>query len=736
MQAPPLDLAAVYADSSPSNPVLFVLSPGADPMPYLLKLAKDVGIDDDQFHHISLGQGQGPVAARLIEQARIDGEWVCLQNCHLAVSWLPELERILDQTQSTTAAVQSGKPSGTKTAAPIGDVHPNFRLWLTSMPTSAFPVSILQNSIKVTNEPPKGVRANMLRTLADMDAVEYDTTGNELCVQEISTPAMPSKPLMTRRPSLRTAAGAAGSSTLEAGADATRPAGKTVQVYRKLLLGLSYFHALLQERRKFGSMGWNIPYAWMQSDLDVSKAQLKMYLQEALKGSLHTASAVPWDTLREMIGEVNYGGRVTDERDQRCVRAMLHAIFSPDILQDSYKLCGTAPGYGALPDGTLDQVKSFVNNLPLDEPPALFGLHANADVTLQLRESSSFIEAVIALQPHGHADSQGASSNSTSSLLETATAILAQLPTSVPVPVPAAAGPADAMVVDAMTVFLHQELERYSTLLQVVRSSLVELQKALKGQVVMSAALERLCASLLFNAVPALWHQAAYPSLKPLQSWVDDLAERIQCLVQWLQSGAPPCYWLPGFFFPQGFVTAVLQTHARNTRTPIDTLRISTHVLTLSRDQVVTPPATGAYIHGLQLHGAGWDVERGKLRESTPGQLTVELPVIWLEPVPISSNSGSRAGAGIFDCPVYKTSSRAGELSTTGHSTNFIMYLGAFLPNCVFSCSICYESQTHTVTCVMCHRVANQQSMRSLDPTWHSIDRATRCIKTIFWTPR
>ena len=63
----------------------------------LLTFAASKGFDGEKFNAISLGQGQGPIAMKMIEAAMQDGSWVALQNCHLAVSWLSELRRICEE---------------------------------------------------------------------------------------------------------------------------------------------------------------------------------------------------------------------------------------------------------------------------------------------------------------------------------------------------------------------------------------------------------------------------------------------------------------------------------------------------------------------------------------------------------------------------------------------------------------------------------------------------------------
>jgi dynein heavy chain len=94
IESPPYDLIGAYEDSNCTTPIIFVLSPGADPIADLINLAKEMDMDGPRFKQLSLGRGQGKIAEKLIENGRRNGEWICLQNCHLAVSWMPELERI------------------------------------------------------------------------------------------------------------------------------------------------------------------------------------------------------------------------------------------------------------------------------------------------------------------------------------------------------------------------------------------------------------------------------------------------------------------------------------------------------------------------------------------------------------------------------------------------------------------------------------------------------------------
>jgi dynein heavy chain len=111
---------------------------------------------------------------------------------------------------------------------------------------------------------------------------------------------------------------------------------------------------------------------------------------------------------------------------------------------------------------------------------------------------------------------------------------------------------------ESMNTVLVQELIRYNRLIAVIRVTLVNVKKALKGLIVMSEELEKVSNSLYANQVPAMWADKGFLSLKPLGSWTQDLLARINFLTLWIDNGTPKAFWISGFFFPQAFVTGTL----------------------------------------------------------------------------------------------------------------------------------------------------------------------------------
>merc|ERR1719281_966002 len=256
VEPPVFNIAVSYEDSTKISPLIFVLSSGSDPVADMLAFAEDMGMTK-KLESISLGQGQGPKASRMIDSARANGGWVLLCNCHLSISWLPELERICEQINPE-------------------ETHNDYRLWLTSMPTKQFPALLLQNGVKMTNEPPKGLRANVLGSLSKVD----DRLLNDC---------------------------------------------ENVVGFQRLFFAFCFFHAVCQDRRKFGPIGWNVPYNFTMEDLVTNRRQLKFFLDNY--------KDIPYKVLAFLGSKINYGGRVTDKMDKRLIDSIIKVFICPGVVE-------------------------------------------------------------------------------------------------------------------------------------------------------------------------------------------------------------------------------------------------------------------------------------------------------------------------------------------------------------------------------------------------------------------
>ena len=222
---------------------------------------------------------------------------------------------------------------------------------------------------------------------------------------------------------------------------------------------------------------------------------------------------------------------------------------------------------------------------------------------------------------------------------------------------------------ESMNTVLCQELIRFNKLSSVIRSSLIDIKKAVKGLIVMSGELELLGKSLFFGKIPLMWKAKSYPSLKPLSSYVSDLLERIKAFNSWLKEKAPPVFWVSGFFFTQAFLTGSRQNFARKNTIPIDEIEFDFEMM--PKDTYRNAPRDGVYTYGLFLEGCRWDKKLENLAESLPKVLFSPAPIIWFKPL----KRDELVFAPHYNCPVYKTNDRRGILSTTGHSTNFILFI-------------------------------------------------------------
>ncbi|XP_010617035.1 dynein heavy chain 17, axonemal [Fukomys damarensis] len=570
-----VEFSKSYEESSPSTPICFILSPGVDPLKDVEALGKKLGftIDNGKLHNVSLGQGQEVVAENALDVAAENGHWVILQNIHLVARWLSTLDKKVERYSTGS--------------------HDDYRVFISAEPAPSpeshiIPQGILENAIKITNEPPTGMHANLHKAL---DLFTQDTL--EMCSKEIE--------------------------------------------FKCILFALCYFHAVVAERRKFGAQGWNRSYPFNNGDLTISINVLYNYLEANAK--------VPWDDLRYLFGEIMYGGHITDDWDRRLCRTYLAEYVRMEMLEGEVLL---APGFQIPPNLDYKGYHEYIDeNLPA-ESPYLYGLHPNAEIGFLTVTSEKLFRTVLEMQPKETDSGAGTGVSHEEKVKAVLDDILEKIPESFNM----AEIMAKAAEKTPYVVVAFQECERMNILTNEMRRSLKELNLGLKGELTITTDMEDLSTALFYDTVPDTWVARAYPSMMGLAAWYADLLLRIRELEAWTTDFAlPTVVWLAGFFNPQSFLTAIMQSMARKNEWPLDKMCLSVEVTKKNREDMTAPPREGSYVHGLFMEGARWDTQTGVIAEARLKELTPAMPVIFIKAVPVDRMETKN----IYECPVYKT---------------------------------------------------------------------------------
>ncbi|KEG14779.1 putative dynein heavy chain [Trypanosoma grayi] len=615
VEPPPFSLEVALADSSPTTPIVFILSQGADPMGTLQAFAQS---QERVLQYVSLGQGQGENAKRLIATCRKSGSWALLQNCHLSKTFMPELELQVAGLQQPSASV-----------------HPDFRLWLTSMPTNFFPVFVLQNSIKLTNEPPTGLKANMVRCFSGITEEEFEVFGD----------------------------------------DERMGVHSKSMAFKKLLYGLCFFHSVVLERKKFGPLGWNVRYEWNDTDFHVSKQWLRLFFEEQ--------EVIPWESLEYIIGQINYGGRVTDPLDRGTLQTILRSYICPSIMENDF-MFSPSGNYYAPPAGSLQSFMEHIQQMSLVDEPEVFGMHTNANLRYQLQVSQYLMSTVVSIQPRltgggggGGSSSSGADGGANTPEDEVKRKCEEFAATLPEVLSRDEAGPKSFTTLEnglpnSMSTVLAHEMVKYNKLITTMRKAIHDLQKALQGLTVLSADLDSMYDSFLTDQVPRLWSAVAYTSLKPLGSWYRDFLERVRFIRTWVQKGEPKSFWIGGLYNPSAFMTGAYQAYSRAEGVSVDKLGFSFRMVDVDVDHIGSGPERGCYVHGIYTDSWRWDAAQGAMADSLPGEPHALLPVVHFLPEPFHKTEERW-----HRVPLYRTVVRAGVISSLGASSNYVLSLEA-----------------------------------------------------------
>jgi len=359
---------------------------------------------------------------------------------------------------------------------------------------------------------------------------------------------------------------------------------------------------------------------------------------------------------------------VTDDKDRRCLNAILRNFYNDAAVLPGYQFQSSGVGadlYVQPTADTYEEYLDFLRGLPAFSSPEVFGLHSNAAITKELKETRELFDAILLTQSRVG----GGGGGGDSLLASIAEDIASKLPDDFDLDAVKAMYPVQYL--QSMNTVLSQELIRFNRLIAIVRKSLADLKKAIKGLVVMDADLEALATALINAQRPAMWMKRSYPSLKPLGGYVNDLLRRLSFFHDWIDNGIPKDFWISGFFFTQAFLTGAMQNYARSNKVSIDEVDFEFSMMTTKPGDGTPAPEDGVHVYGLFLEGARYDATTKVLAECEPKVLFTDIPMMWFRPMVVDDIPQVPH----YNCPLYKESARRGVLATTGHSSNFVMYL-------------------------------------------------------------
>ncbi|UJR10037.1 hypothetical protein I4U23_014260 [Adineta vaga] len=683
---PTIYFDSIFEQSTVHIPIIFILSPGSDPTNDIQKLAdrknqlQKISLGHEIHQHeeqkslriLAMGQGQEKLALQALHTAQHQGTWLLLQNCHLLLSFLSELEKELEISTKT---------------------HPDFRLWMTTEPIERFPIGLLQKSYKVVIEPPSTLKLNLRSTFVNLN--------------------------------------------LQVFSESDHPA------YPCMIFILAFFHAVILDRRKYNKIGWSCIYDFNETDFRVSVDILKVYLNMNLeRGQLD----IPWTTLRYLIGEVMYGGRVIDSYDRRIIRtymkeyfgdfvfeyiqpfhfyhdmtfSMRYDYFIPEIRDflsakqrwllkeanisvcdlslflkiiidffvypfqiephieynyekflpdkistllhfDKDQLEHSQIDYKLLSKDVLfnqffhysifrDLYLAYIDQLPLYNPPNVLGIHVNAEINYLMKEANEIYTNMIIIQP----DQREIEDNSSREyfVLSIIEDILQKIPSK-----------KDLHLLkqkfhqrsSPLTIVLFQEIQRYNLLTSIMWKSLNELKQALNGQISFSFQLDEINKQLYHGQIPSLWRSYTPQTKKSLPNWMEQFQQRNQQYEKWIYDGELKIINLSRLHVPESYLAAIIQIAARKNQWPLDRARFYTDVTNWQTIDDIDESIQGIpLIEGLHLEGARWDRENHCLTEQINKQLIQMMPLIKI--IPIETHRVNLNN--YLATPVYVTSDR------------------------------------------------------------------------------
>ncbi|GJN87844.1 hypothetical protein Rhopal_000799-T1 [Rhodotorula paludigena] len=516
---------------------------------------------------VAMGSQEGfGLADQAIAAAARTGNWVLLKNVHLAPAWLSQLEKRLQGLNPNRA----------------------FRLFLTMETNPAIPVNILRQGRTLMNEPPPGIRANILDSLRGLNPKRL----------------------------------------------ASGPAEKT-----RLYFLVAWFHAVIQERLRYVPLGWSKTFEFNDADQEAALNTIDAWLASAAKGRANVDPAnIPWAAIRSLVRETVYGGKIDTVFDQSLLDSFVATLFSARAYDVDFQLVPPSDDDEGLvaPEATqLEQFIEWASKLPEQEPPSYLALPPTAERVIALAQGSALLSRLLKMRSLDD-DDETVAADLHKTNASTQPAWLRALKQScmewlelLPKDSPRLGASPDGSK-DPLFRFFEREVALAAKLLPTIRTDLSNLVKVCDGELKQTNDLRALLSDLTKGTVPASWRRYRCRAL-PVGTWLVDLSKRIAQLATVVGSAdlAAVPVALGLLFHPHGFITASRQAVAHRTKSSLEELSLEVELEQTGGENAFT-------IEGLSLVGASWQSGRLALNDGSLVRLS-SSSVRW---VPNTSLSG------------------------------------------------------------------------------------------------
>ncbi|WVQ73635.1 hypothetical protein IAR50_003215 [Cryptococcus sp. DSM 104548] len=585
------DLQAVITDQvGPTHPIALASVPGYDASYRVDNVCRAMGTSCSS---IAMGSGEGfGLADRAIAEAARIGTWVLLKNVHLAPGWLAQLEKRLHSLSP----------------------NPSFRLFLTMETNPVIPVNILRQSRIIMNEPPPGVRANLLDTLRGVPQ------------------------------------------TMLSSGPAEKP---------RLFFLLAWFHSVVQERLRYLPLGWSKSYEFNDSDFDAALNTINTWIASLAKGKANVDPAqIPWVAIRTLVKQAVYGGRVDSDYDQRVVDAFVDQVFNSRAYEPDFNLIQAVDEQEglAVPEGTqMSQFVTWAQGLPEREPPVWLGLPSTAEGVVAAAEGDSLMTKLRKMRTTEDDDDSGPVSGASTGRPAWMTALKGhaeQWLSTLPKKLSTLDQPSRAQ--SPLSRFFARETSTGSNLLSRIRRDLSELIQVCLGDLKQTNELRSLMSDLNKGTIPSHWRKFKIPRGTAVGQYVNNLSERLAQLER-LSTGTVDTekdVWLGGLFQPEAYITATRQAVAHERGWSLEQLVLGLSIAETGGQDAFT-------VRGLTLQGATWNSARLALNDGQaiplePSQITWKCHDQVSKPEPVSA----------VNIPVYLNNDRSDVLFSVDLETN------------------------------------------------------------------